>query len=186
MAVVEAGLGYRVEDLDWLRAELGLAHLELDPWGSLIVSPASDEHGEAIAVLHGQMLRQLDLPLRCVRSSEFPWRVPGGSGYTNVPDLVVLAPGWRRVGDWHLDPPPLLVAEVASPSTRGVDRSRKLSDYRLGGAGCYLLVDLPGEAGEVAAFTVYDFAANSPRAASGRVEVVVGGHGMVFDLTDHP
>jgi hypothetical protein len=28
--------GYTVDDLDWLRAELGVAHLELDPWGSLI------------------------------------------------------------------------------------------------------------------------------------------------------
>lgn len=36
-----------------------------------------------------------------------------------------------------------MVSEVASASTRVIDRTRKLQDYRLGGAGFYLLVDLP-------------------------------------------
>lgn len=35
-----APMGYSVEDLDWLRAEIGVAHLELDPWGSLMLSKA--------------------------------------------------------------------------------------------------------------------------------------------------
>ena len=26
--------GYTYDDLDWLRDELGVAHLELDPWGA--------------------------------------------------------------------------------------------------------------------------------------------------------
>lgn len=182
MAVSPVELGYRVEDLDLLRAELGVAHLELDPWGSLIVSPATDEHGAVIAVLHAQALSQLHLEPTCVRSSDFPWKVPGGSGYTNVPDLVVLSPAWRRVGDWHLDPPPLLVAEVGSPSTRGVDRSRKLADYRLGNAGIYLLVDLGTEPGSPPELTVYDFAANASRTERGRVEVMVGGRPAIFEL----
>lgn len=33
-----ATTGYTVDDLDWLREEIGVAHLELDPWGSLILS----------------------------------------------------------------------------------------------------------------------------------------------------
>lgn len=66
----------------------------------------------------------------------FAWKVPGGSRYLNVPDVTVLAPGWQRVGDWHVDPPPLLLVEVASPSTGAVDRGRKLADYRLGERVC--------------------------------------------------
>jgi len=44
-----ATTGYTVDDLDWLRNEIRIAaHLELDPWGSLIVSPVSDEHQRAM------------------------------------------------------------------------------------------------------------------------------------------
>lgn len=38
-----------------------------------------------------------------------------------------LAPGWGRAGEVHVDPPLLLIVEVASPSTRAVDRGRKLN-----------------------------------------------------------
>lgn len=75
------------------------------------------------------------------------WQVPGGSGYTNVADLTVLqGPHIARDPrhEWHLSPPPLLIVEVASPSTGTIDRTRKRDDYLLGGAHRYLLVDLPG------------------------------------------
>src|SRR5436305_12437260 len=97
-----APAGYSVEDLDWLRSELGVAHLELDPWGSLIVSPANDAHELAIALLHSQADRQLPLAPGHVFTG-IAWKVPGGSGYLNVPDLTVLAEGWRRVGDVAFD-----------------------------------------------------------------------------------
>jgi hypothetical protein len=50
-----AAIGYSVDDLDWLRDELGIAHIELDPWGSLIVTPATDEHETAVAILNEQL-----------------------------------------------------------------------------------------------------------------------------------
>lgn len=185
MARAEPTGGYTVDDLDWLRDELGVAHLELDPWGSLIVSPAADEHETAVSVLHSQADHQLGLPAGCVRSSGLAWVVPGGSGYLMVPDLAVLAPGWVRVGELHLDPPPLLVAEVASPSTRRADRGRKLADYRLGGAGLYLLVDLPsGEADQGATFEAHDFAAGRVTTATGAIDLVVDGRPLRFDLAD--
>ena len=175
--------GYTVDDLDWLRAELGVAHLELDPWGSLIVSPATDEHETAMAVLAHQAVMQLALPAGCVRTNGLAWKVPGGSGYLNVPDLAVVAPGWTRVGDLHLDPPPLLVVEIGSPSTRGVDRGRKLDDYRLGGAGLYVLVNLPaGAPGAEATFEAHDFAAERVTNAAGVMALVVGGRPLQFDL----
>ena len=182
MAFAVTAGGYRVEDLDWLRDELGIAHLELDPWGSLIVSPATDEHETAVAVLHHQADRQLALPGGCVRSNGLAWKVPGGSGYLNVPDLAVVAPGWTRIGDLHLEPPPLLVVEVGSPSTRTVDRTRKLADYRLGGAGLYLLVDLPGPGSEVT-FEAHDFATEQITTATGTIDLAVASRPVRLDLT---
>jgi Uma2 family endonuclease len=173
--------GYTYDDLDWLRDELGVAHLELDPWGSLIVTPATDEHETAVAVLVAQSVRQLGLPDGCVRGNGTGWKVPGGSGYLNVPDLVVVAPGWTRVGDLDLDPPPLLVVEVGSPSTRGVDRTRKLADYRLGRAGVYVLVDLPTTGPPT--FEAHDFVREQVTTATGAIDLVVGGRPLRLDLT---
>lgn len=142
--VALATSGYSVDDLDWARQQFGTAHIELDPWGNLIVTPASDRHERAVAVLHGHLVSRIDLPYKCILTPGLAWRVPSGSGYTNVPDLMVVGPDTSRVEELHLAPPPLLVVEIASPSTRAIDRGRKLADYRLGGAGAYLLVDLPG------------------------------------------
>lgn len=177
-----APLGYSVDDLEWLRAELGVAHLELDPWGSLIVSPATDEHERAEALLLDQIVAQLQMP-GCVRVNSLAWKVPGGSGYVNVPDLAVVAPDFTRVGTLHLDPPPLLVVEVASPSTRAVDRGRKLADYRLGGAGAYVLVDLPNLAPvNDLTFEAHDFVADRFHTATHRIELLVDGRTLVLDL----
>ncbi len=180
---IETFTGYTVDDLDWLRDELGVAHVELDPWGSLIVAPATDEHELAMALLHEQAVRQLDLAPGSVRANGFAWIVPGGSGYLCVPDLTVLAPGWQRVDDLSADPPPLLVAEVASPSTRRADRGRKLADYRLGGAGIYVLVDLP--VGRVAGATIeaHDFASDRVTTGQGTLDLVVAGRPLRFDLS---
>ena len=165
--------GYTVDDLDWLRDEIGVAHLELDPWGSLIVSPADDPHEIAAVALNRQAIEQLS---HHVSANGFGWTVPGGTGYLMVPDLTVLAAGWRRVEELHFDPPPLLVVEIASPSSRRVDRSRKLADYRLGGAEKYLMVDLP------ASFELHDFAAGTVAKAEGEIELVVGGQPVRFSL----
>jgi Uma2 family endonuclease len=173
---VPAAKGYTVDDLDWLRDELGIAHLELDPWGSLIASPTDDDHETAMSLLHEQALSQLDVPPGSVRSNGFHWVVAGGTGYEMTPDVTVLAPGWKRVGELGTDPPPLLVVEVASPSTRRVDRGRKLADYRLGGAGLYLLVDLP------ATFEAHDFATGKVLKATGEIDLVVGGQPLHFTL----
>jgi Uma2 family endonuclease len=173
--------GYTYDDLDWLRDELGVAHLELDPRGGLIVTPASDDHDTAVAVLMDQAVHQLGLPGGCIRGNGTGWKVPGGSGYLNVPDMVVVAPSWTRVGDLHLDPPPLLLVEVGSPSTRNVDRTRKLADYRLGGAGVYVLVDLPASGPPT--FEAHDFTSGEVTVATGIIDPVVGGQPLRLDLT---
>lgn len=176
---------FTVDDLDWARQQMG-AHVELDPWGNLVVSPATDPHERAVARLHNQLFAKLDLPAANVSSHSPPWRIPEGSGYTNVPDVVVLARGCRRVGveELHFDPAPLLVVEVASPSTRAVDRGRKLSDYRRGGARLYLLVDLPSLAPvDQPTAELHDFrCAGHPVTATGQVALTIDEVTVTIDL----
>ena len=165
--------GYTVDDLDWLRDQIGVAHLELDPWGSLIVSPADDPHEIAAMTLARQAIEQLS---HNVSVNGLGWIVPGGTGYLMVPDLLVLASGWQRVDGLHFDPPPLLVVEIASPSSRRADRGRKLADYHLGGAEKYLLVDLPST------FELHDFTTGEMSEAKGSIDVVAGGQPVHFEL----
>jgi len=138
---------YTVDDLGLARERLGTPHVELDPWGNLVVTPASDPHEYAIHQVDLAIDRALSIAGidAQVYVDGPPWRVPGGSGYLNQPDLTVLSAGTRRAGadGLHWTPAPLLVVEVASPSTRVVDRSRKRADHLLGGAAAVWLVDLP-------------------------------------------
>ena len=138
---------YTVDDLDLARLRCETPHVELDPWGNLIVTPASDPHEYAIHDLQGQIEDGLDgagVDAQVYINGPV-WRIPGGSGYLNQPDLTVLVAGTTRAGPDELSwsPPPLLVVEVASPSTRAIDRSRKRADYLLGGAQAYWMLDLP-------------------------------------------
>lgn len=138
---------YTVDDLDLARLRCETPHVELDPWGNLIVTPASDPHEYAIYGLREQI--EDGLEHAGIEAAVYPngpaWKVPGGSGYLNQPDLTVLLAGTTRSGPDGLSfsPPPLLVVEVASPSTRAIDRSRKRADYLLGGAQAYWMLDLP-------------------------------------------
>ena len=137
---------YTVDDLDWAREALGTTHIEIDEDGQLVVSPATDAHEWAIHAL-ADLLRAgpaIVLPLG------WTWKPPNGSGRLNVPDLLLVAVDSVR-DDQHFVPAPLLVVEVASPSTRRKDRSErpggKMSEYLVGRADHYLLVDLPALVG---------------------------------------
>ncbi len=55
-------------------------------------------------MLQTLLVRQLDLPDDCVLTPGPAWRIPGGSGYTNVSDLMVLDPESDRVQELHLAP----------------------------------------------------------------------------------
>ena len=63
-----AATGYSVDDLDWLRDDLGIAHIELDSRGSLIVTPATDEHESVVAILNKQ---------GCPPAGAAPWEHQG-------------------------------------------------------------------------------------------------------------
>jgi len=177
--------GFTVEDLDWLRNEPGIGgHLELDPWGCLIVTPAEDRHEIAQTDLFRQLAQQLNPRHECLFSNGLPWKVPGGSGYVNVPDLMLLPAGWERSGELGFAPPPLLVGEIGSRSTRAVDRGRKLADYRLGGAGLYLLVDLGSPTAPAARFELHDFTTDDVAITTGAASFVLGGQTIHLSLDD--
>src|SRR3954471_22166169 len=103
-----ASTGYTVDDLQWLREAFNVpVHVELDPWGSPVVSPVDDDHEMARSALICEAGLQLRAAQHTVVPS-MPWMVPGGTGYLMVPDLTVLAADWRRDGVWGFDPAPLL------------------------------------------------------------------------------
>lgn len=158
MTTLPAPTGYTVEDLDLVRDLLGASVVELDPWGNLVVSPQpTDPHENALRLLRDALVAAFAIEGAAfeVFQSGLPWRPAAASGYTDVPGLIVLQAGWRRAGDDDLDfdPPPALVVEVASPSTRARDRGQKRADYLAGGAEAYWLIDLPGQ-GPVERLTV--------------------------------
>lgn len=93
-----------------------------------------------------------------------------------IPDLTVVSASWQRDGELGIDPPPVLVVEAASPSTRHVDRTRKLDDYRLGGAHLYLVVDLPSS------FELHDFSTGEVVKSNGSIDLEVGGQPVRFTL----
>lgn len=150
MTTLSVGAGYTVEDLDLVRDLLGVSVVELDSWGNLVVSPQpTDPHENALRLLRDALVAVFAVAGAAfeVFQSGLPWRPAAGSGYLNVPDLIVLPKGWRRAGDDGLDfdPPPALVVEAASPSTRARDRGQKRDDYLAGRADAYWLLDLPGD-----------------------------------------
>lgn len=62
-------------------------------------------------------------------------------GQVNQPDLFVFPPG-PRFSRWEDAPRPLLVVEVASPSTARYDRGLKRRFYQRAGVAEYWIVDL--------------------------------------------
>ena len=139
-----SSVGTSVAWLDRLAEESG-AKVELDAEGSVIVSPASDEHVLAASALHEQLLERR--PAGIVVLVEGPRWTPIGDDHPSyVPDLTVIE---RRAlrrsrGDYRLDPPPLLVVEILSPESRRRDLGEKADAYFAGGAGSYWTVEIPG------------------------------------------
>ena len=66
-----------------------------------------------------------------------------------------------------------------------VARHRWLTDYRLGRAGLYVLVDLPGLSPVTAVtFEAHDFSADRISTTTSRIDVFVDRRPVVLDLTE--
>lgn len=118
--------------------------VETDPRGAVHLAAASDDHVLAVSQL-AFILKSAIGDSASVLVEKFIYQAAPGLT-RNEPDVVVLDHSYERVG-LGTHPAPLLIAEVASPATRGTDRGRKWEEYRTGGVGLYLLIDPPGLAG---------------------------------------
>lgn len=137
-------------DLAWLEhlAEESGAKVEVDVEGSVIVSPATDEHLLAAHNLQEQLndqLRSGAIP-GLVVLVEGPWWTPRAAERPSyIPDVTVVrreALGRPR-GVFALEPAPLLVVEVISPESRRRDLGEKSDAYFDGGALAYWTVEIP-------------------------------------------
>src|SRR5687768_9607885 len=105
--------------------------------GLCVVNPPSRSHSRALA-------RLVDLirPL-CPDSHEvltgWGWHI--GPELDYEPDIMVTDRS-SPDDDVLRHPPPLLVVEISSPSTRDVDAGPKLRGYAAGRAGWYWIIDL--------------------------------------------
>ncbi|WP_345262438.1 Uma2 family endonuclease [Nocardioides nanhaiensis] len=146
--------------------------------GEVVVSPpVGPDHGFAAVSLAAELRRHLP---DGVVFTEVGLRLPGDR--LRAPDVMV-TDRWPE-GAWVVDPP-VLVAEVLSPSTRSEDTVGKSAEYAAGGVGQYWILDpeqrwlevLQADRGGWTPLLRLDD--ETPRG-----QVVVPGHGVVhLDLT---
>jgi Uma2 family endonuclease len=123
-----------VEDLDLLPDD-GYKY-ELDD-GVLVVSPApAFNHQLVVSRLHEALMRAC--PPECV-VLEGPGIEVSKLQY-RIPDLVVVRADSVRFDDKTMTRPPVLAAEIASPSTAIYDRNRKKEVYASFGIPSYWIV----------------------------------------------
>ncbi len=133
-------------DVAWLErlAEDAGAKVEFDAEGSVIVSPATDDHLVAAHGLYDQLLAYCPPALRVFMEGP-RWNPLGTERPSYVPDLCVVdAVALKRPrGDYGLTPPPSLIIEVVSPESRRRDLIEKADRYFAGGAAAYWTVEVP-------------------------------------------
>ena len=108
--------------------------------GELFVTPAPARSHETIA---SRIARVLD---RYVEAQSLgivyrPRAILRFEGSEVEPDLMVQAPGDLGKEDWDDAPTPILIVEIASPSTRRRDREQKRRFYIDAGVAEYWIVD---------------------------------------------
>jgi Uma2 family endonuclease len=140
--------------------------------GLCVVNPPTRKHSRAVA-------RLVDLIRpHCPESHEvltgWGWHI--GPELDYEPDIMVtdrLSPD----DDVLRHPPPLLVVEISSPSTRDVDTGPKLRRYGSGGAEWYWIVDLQQQEVVVLENVAGDFVErqrfNRPMTAAGPFPVAI-------------
>jgi len=108
--------------------------------GELFVTPLPTNGHQGVAV-------SLTITLGgwCRQHTGWAVRAPGGVYVSETtwlePDVAVYAAPFHADVPWREMPPPLLVAEVLSPSTRKRDRHRKRPAYLAHGVGEVWIVD---------------------------------------------
>lgn len=116
--------------------------IEIDVDGCIVVTPHIEEHSWAMQQLYRQLTAAA--PEGMATMIEPSW-----SPIPQVicePDVAVVqrraVPQPKKV--FSFDPPPLLVVEIASPSSRRRDWTEKADLYLAGGALAYWTIEIPG------------------------------------------
>jgi len=104
--------------------------------GLCVVNPPDRSHERVVARLR----RAVEAVCPANLEVHDGWGWETGSGHPYVPDLMVCETD-AADRDVLRFPPPVLVVEVCSPSTRDADWGRKLDDYGGGGASWYWIVE---------------------------------------------
>jgi Uma2 family endonuclease len=130
--------------LEQLHEESG-AKVEIDVDGTIIVTPASDEHVVAASDLVLQLGKAAPAGVLVVAEGPI-WAPLGRENPSYIPDVSVIEAVSLRSGrdGQGLVPAPLVVVEIISPESRRRDLGEKAEGYWHGGAGTYWTIDLPG------------------------------------------
>jgi Uma2 family endonuclease len=108
--------------------------------GVLIATPAPGAAHQTCAAWIWSLLRAATGPEHLVLMAPFDW-VAGPHTLLQPDVLVALRADVAVTGDKRLERTPLLVVEVASPSTRMVDRGTKRLAFEAAGVPVYWIVD---------------------------------------------
>ncbi len=108
--------------------------------GVLIVTPAPGAGHQTCAARIWALLDAAAGPDHLVLLAPFDW-VAGPQTLLQPDVLVARRSDVAATGDKRLERPPLLVVEVASPSTRMMDRGTKRLAFEAAGVPVYWLVD---------------------------------------------
>lgn len=108
--------------------------------GVLIVTPAPGAAHQTCAARIWSLLESAAGPEHLALMAPFDW-VAGPQTLLQPDILVARRADIAATGDKRLERPPLIVVEVASPSTRMVDRGTKRLAFEAAGVPVYWLVD---------------------------------------------
>jgi Uma2 family endonuclease len=134
----------------------------------LVYSPASAEHQDRVGFLYRLLAGYCEIKA-WGKVLMGPAAVELSSEVVREPDLFVLAPeDVPRAQGSPLKVRPVLVVEVASPSTRTIDLIEKARDYARGGIPEYWVVD--ADRGEVVVHRLRGDAYEATGVAAGRLE----------------
>ncbi len=127
---------------EFLGTDLDHPHYEWVDGRAVEMAPIAGDHSDIAGFcfrLLSDWVEEKDLGI--VRAEPFQLK-PSGTLPGRSPDVqVILKPYGERLKRLYTDGPADVVVEVASPSTRHIDRQAKFAEYEAGGVREYWMID---------------------------------------------